>query len=191
MQDLLRRCYADIQEIVTSFCSDPETVEKTEQVARMLADIFQSGGKGMICGNGGSMCDAMHFAEEWTGRFRKDREPMPVIALGDPSHLTCVANDFGFESVFSRLIQALGHSGDLLIAISTSGNSENIIQAVNTAKLRCMTVCGMLGKDGGRLKSECDQYIIAPGKTSDRIQEIHMLVFHILIEAIEERMFIN
>ena len=137
------------------------------------------------------MCDAMHFAEEWTGRFRKDREPMPVIALGEPSHLTCVANDFGFESVFSRPIQALGHPGDLLITISTSGNSENVIQAAQIAKVKGMTVFGMLGKDGGKLKTKCDQYIIAPGSTSDRIQEIHMLVLHILIEVVEQKMFPN
>ena len=137
------------------------------------------------------MCDAMHFAEECTGRFRKDRDPMPVIALGDPSHLTCVANDFGFESVFSRLIQALGHSDDVLIAISTSGNSANVIKAAQLARLQEITVFGMLGQDGGKLKYECEQYLIAPGKTSDRIQEIHMLVLHIMIQIIEEQMLSN
>ena len=188
-QELIQSSLSEAQLLLNQFIEDPNTMGTMISMAETMESIFEKRGRIFVCGNGGSMCDAMHFAEEWTGRFRKDRDPMPVIALGESSHLTCVSNDFGFESVFSRLIQALGHDGDLLIAISTSGNSKNIIKAAQTAKLQRMTVFGMLGKDGGRLKSKCDQYLIAPGTTSDRIQEIHMLVFHVLIEVIEEQMF--
>jgi len=188
-KELIQSSLSEANILLTRFIEHPDTIEKMTKMAAIIQSIFEKRGRVFVCGNGGSMCDAMHFAEEWTGRFRKDRDPMPVIALGESSHLTCVSNDFGFESVFSRLIQALGHDGDLLIAISTSGNSKNIIKAAQTAKLQRMTVFGMLGKDGGRLKSKCDQYLIAPGTTSDRIQEIHMLVFHVLIEVIEEQMF--
>ena len=188
-QKLIKSSLLAAQQLLNQFIETPKTVDTIAQMAEVIQSVFERRGRVFVCGNGGSMCDAMHFAEEWTGRFRKDREPMPVIALGDPSHLTCVANDFGFEFVFSRFIQALGHSGDLLIAISTSGNSQNVIQAAQVAKLQNITVFGMLGKDGGKLKSECDQYLIAPGTTSDRIQEIHMLVLHVLIEAVEKQMF--
>ena len=182
----------EAKELLTQFIEHPDSIKKITDMANTIQSVFERKGRVFVCGNGGSMCDAMHFAEEWTGRFRKDREAMPVIALGgDPSHLTCVANDFGFESVFSRLVQALGHPGDLLITISTSGNSTNVIQAAQFAQTQGITVFGMLGKDGGKLKSECDQYLIAPGLTSDRIQEIHMLVFHVLIEVVEEKMFPN
>ena len=188
-QRLIKSSLLEAQSLLTLFIEDPKTVKTISEMAVSVQSVFEKRGRVFVCGNGGSMCDAMHFAEEWTGRFRKDREPMPVIALGDPSHLTCVANDFGFSSVFSRSVQALGHSGDLLFAISTSGNSENVIRAAQVAKLQGITVFGMLGQDGGKLKSYCDQYLIAPGITSDRIQEIHMLVFHILIETVEEKMF--
>ena len=188
-QELIQSSLSEAQVLLNQFIEDPNTIGTMISIAETMESIFEKRGRIFVCGNGGSMCDAMHFAEEWTGRFRKDRDPMPVIALSDPSHLTCVANDFGFESVFSRPIQALGHSGDLLIAISTSGNSENVIKAAQVAKLQGLFVFGMLGQDGGRLKFECDQYLIVPGITSDRIQEIHMLVFHILIEAVEQNMF--
>ncbi len=188
---LIRSSLLEASILLTQFMEHPDTVKKMTEIAIIIQSIFEKRGRVFVCGNGGSMCDAMHFAEEWTGRFRKERAPMPVIALGDPSHLTCVANDFGFESVFSRPVQALGHAGDLLIAISTSGNSKNVIRAAEVAKLQHMTIFGMLGQDGGQLKSKCDQYLVVPGETSDRIQEIHMLVFHVLIEAIEERMFSN
>ena len=188
-RQLIKSSLLDAQNLLTKFIESPNTIKTMAKMADVVQSVFEKRGRVFVCGNGGSMCDAMHFAEEWTGRFRKDRDPMPVIALSDPSHLTCVANDFGFESVFSRPIQALGHDGDLLITISTSGNSENVIQAAQVAKDKGMIVFGMLGKDGGKLKFNCDQYIIAPGETSDRMQEIHMLVFHILIEAVEQKMF--
>ena len=186
---LIKSSLKEIQNLLNLFIERPDTTETIAKMAENIRFVFEKRGRVFICGNGGSMCDAMHFAEEWTGRFRKDRIAMPVIALGDASHLTCVANDYGFEVVFSRLVEALGHSGDLLIVLSTSGNSENVIQAAKVAKRRGVAVFGMLGKDGGRLKFQCDKYLIVPGESSDRIQEIHMMVLHILIEAIEEQMF--
>ena len=188
-QELIQHSLFEAQRLLTVFMEAEDNLDKMAKIAKIIQSVFEKKGRVFVCGNGGSMCDAMHFAEEWTGRFRKDRLPMPVIALGDPSHLTCVANDFGFESVFSRPIQALGHSGDLLIVISTSGNSENLIRAAEMAKKNDLTVFGMLGQQGGILRSKCDHYLIAPGNTADRIQEIHMVILHILIEVVEQNMF--
>jgi D-sedoheptulose 7-phosphate isomerase len=149
-----------------------------------------NGGLLMSCGNGGSMCDAMHFAEEWTGRFRADRRALSAIAFSDPSQLTCIANDFGYDEVFARQVEALGKKGDLLVAISTSGNSPNVLKAVAVAKQRGVTVVGLLGKGGGKLKSEVDIPIVVPlAESSDRIQEVHIKVLHIVIEAVERKLF--
>jgi D-sedoheptulose 7-phosphate isomerase len=136
------------------------------------------------------MCDAMHFAEEWTGRFRANRKALAAVAFADPSQLTCIANDFGFDEVFARQVEALGKSGDLLVAISTSGNSPNILRACEVAKARGITTVGLLGKGGGQLKQSVDIPIIVPlAASSDRIQEVHIKVLHIVIEAVERRMF--
>ena len=144
----------------------------------------------MACGNGGSMCDAMHFAEEWTGRFRQDRNALPAVAFSDPSQLTCIANDFGYDEVFARQVQALGKRGDLLVAISTSGNSPNILRAVEEAKSREIHTVGLLGKGGGKLARQVEIPIIVPrAETSDRIQEVHIKVLHIVIEAVERALF--
>ena len=148
------------------------------------------GGLLMSCGNGGSMCDAMHFAEEWTGRFRGDRAALAAIAFSDPSHLTCVANDFGYDEVFAREVEAYGKQGDLLLAISTSGNSPNVIRACEVARQRGVTVVGLLGKGGGKMLELVDIPIIVPkATTSDRIQEIHIKVIHITIETVERKLF--
>ena len=137
----------------------------------------------------GSACDAMHFAEEFTGRYRKDRKPLPVMHLADPSHVTCVANDFGFEEIFSRNVEAFGKPGDWLVCLSTSGNSKNIIRAYESAKSIGVNTLALLGKSGGELKGKCDYEFVVPGKTADRIQEIHMLILHVLIEGIERELF--
>ncbi len=179
----------EAQNVLNQFIQDPRTIECMDKAVHLIKGVFERRGRIFACGNGGSMCDAMHFAEEWTGRFRKNREPLPAIALSDPAHLTCVANDFGFDEVFARPILAFGHPGDLLIAISTSGNSTNVLRAIEAAKSRQMTVFGLLGKDGGKMKPHCDLCLIAPGNTSDRIQEIQMMVLHILIEGVERLMF--
>jgi D-sedoheptulose 7-phosphate isomerase len=141
----------------------------------------------LSCGNGGSMCDAMHFAEELSGRFRENRNPFPAIAISDSSHISCVGNDYGYEYVFSRYIEALGIKGDVLLAISTSGNSKNVINAINTAKQKKMIVIGLTGKDGGKMSKLCDIEIRAPySKYADRAQEIHIKVIHSLIHFVEE-----
>ena len=158
--------------------------------AESIAACYEREGKLLIAGNGGSLCDAIHFAEEMTGQFRMKRKALPAIALADPGHLTCVANDFGFESVFSRAVEALGHSNDLFIALSTSGNSQNLIAALHTAKQKGLATIAFLGKTGGRMKGMADLEWLVPGfPFSDRIQEAHMAAIHIIIEAVEAKLF--
>ena len=135
------------------------------------------------------MCDAMHFAEELTGRFRKERAPLAAMAINDPSHLTCVANDYGYDYVFSRYIEAWGNTGDVVLAISTSGNSPNVINAVESAKKKGLKVVGLLGKNGGKLKEMVDIALVVDSQISDRIQEVHIKCIHIFIEGIERNLF--
>lgn len=175
--------------LLENFIKEEEKRKETEKVAKVLAKVFNNGNKVLICGNGGSNCDALHFAEEFTGRFRGDRRALPAIAISESSHITCVGNDYGFDYVFSRGVEAYGKSGDMFIGISTSGNSGNVIKAVEAAKKIGMKTCVLLGKDGGKLKGMCDYEFIIPGKTSDRVQEIHMMILHIIIEGVERIMF--
>ena len=154
-----------------------------------MAGAFKNGNKGLICGNGGSACDAMHFAEEFTGRYRKDRPALPVISLTDASHITCVGNDYGFDAIFSRGVEAFGQKGDFFFGISTSGNSPNVLKAIDAAKSRGLKTVALLGKDGGKMKGLCDYEFIVPGKTADRIQEVHMMILHIIIEGVEREMW--
>ncbi|MGL4308645.1 MAG: D-sedoheptulose 7-phosphate isomerase [Cetobacterium sp.] len=175
--------------LLENFIKEEAERGETEKVSKDLADIFTKGNKVLICGNGGSNCDALHFAEEFTGRFRSDRKALPAIAISDSSHITCVGNDYGFDYIFSRGVEAYGKEGDMFIGISTSGNSKNVIEAVIAAKKLGMKTCVLLGKDGGKLKGICDYEFIIPGKTSDRIQEIHMMILHIIIEGVEKIMF--
>ncbi|HRU62313.1 MAG TPA: D-sedoheptulose 7-phosphate isomerase, partial [Bacteroidia bacterium] len=160
--------------------------ECIRDAANLMVDAIRSGGKILSCGNGGSLCDAMHFAEELSGRFREDRRALPAIAISDPSHLTCVANDFGYDEVFARYVSAIGRSGDVLLAISTSGNSANVLKAIAAARQHGMKVVGLTGKDGGKMAGMCDVEIRAPHSAyADRAQEIHIKVIHCLIDAIE------
>ena len=175
--------------LLENFIKEEEERRETEKVAKELADVFTKGNKVLICGNGGSNCDALHFAEEFTGRFRGDRKALPAISISDSSHITCVGNDYGFDYIFSRGVEAYGKEGDMFFGISTSGNSPNVIKAVEAAKKLGMKTCVLLGKDGGKLKGICDYEFIIPGKTSDRIQEIHMMILHIIIEGVERIMF--
>lgn len=175
--------------LLENFIKEEEKRKETEKVAEALAEVFNAGNKVLICGNGGSNCDALHFAEEFTGRFRGDRKALPAIAISESSHITCVGNDYGFDYVFSRGVEAYGKCGDMFIGISTSGNSGNVIKAVEAAKKIGMKTCVLLGKDGGKLKGMCDYEFIIPGKTSDRVQEIHMMILHIIIEGVERIMF--
>ncbi len=173
-----------------AFRESPDGLPNVQRFADLAFETLERGGLFMACGNGGSMCDAMHFAEEWTGRFRGDRAALPAIAFSDPSQLTCIANDFGYDEVFAREVEAYGKQGDLLLAISTSGSSPNVIRAVQVARERGVTTIGLLGKGGGELRGLVDVPIVVPvATTSDRIQEVHIKVIHIVIEATERRLF--
>jgi D-sedoheptulose 7-phosphate isomerase len=169
--------------------SNETNIDRIHQFVDLLTETFNNDGRVYSAGNGGSHCDAMHFAEEWTGRYRKDREPVPALAFSDVSHLSCTSNDYGFEHVFERMVQAFGRKSDVFLAITTSGNSKNLVLAAEAAKAKGMKVVGLLGKNGGAIKDLCDIAIIAPGSTSDRIQELHIKIIHIAIECTERRLF--
>ena len=161
-----------------------------EKSAKLIAETFQKGNKLLIAGNGGSLCDAMHFAEELTGQFRKKRKALPAIALSDPGHMSCVGNDFGFDAIFARGVEAYGKEGDLLVLLTTSGNSSNLVTAFEMAKQKKLRTLAFLGKEGGKLKGQADlEWIVKGFSFSDRIQELHMTAIHIIIEAVEEKLF--
>jgi len=188
--DAVRASFEEARDTLSAFLADPNNLAAVERFADAAAATLDRGGLLMSCGNGGSMCDAMHFAEEWTGRFRGNRTALAAVAFSDPSHLTCIANDFGYEEVFAREVEAYGKEGDLLVAISTSGNSPNVQRACEVARERGITIVGLLGKGGGKMIDMVDIPIIVPNATtSDRIQEVHIKVLHIAIEAVERRMF--
>jgi D-sedoheptulose 7-phosphate isomerase len=188
--DPIRASFDEAAATLRAFLDTPACLEGVRRFVAASAAALRAGKKLMACGNGGSMCDAMHFAEEWTGRFRRDRAALPAIAFSDPSQLTCIANDFGFDEVFARSVEAYGVVGDLLVAISTSGNSPNILKAVAAAKKKSITSVGLLGKGGGELLKHVDIPIVVPrAETSDRIQEVHIKVLHIAIEAVERELF--
>jgi D-sedoheptulose 7-phosphate isomerase len=173
--------------VLDRFIADPRTASALEAAAGLLASCLQQGGKVLSCGNGGSLCDAQHFAEELTGRYRQDRPALAAIALTEAAHLTCVANDFGFEFVFSRYVQALGRPGDVLLAISTSGHSPNVLRAAEAARVAGMRVVSLTGKDGGALAGLSDVEIRVPhAGYADRIQEVHVKVIHVLLRLIEQ-----
>ena len=189
MNSYLRQSYLDGLTALTKFTQNENNFTTTANVAEALAESFNQGNKALICGNGGSACDAMHFAEEFTGRYRKNRRALPVISLTDSSHITCVGNDFGFAEIFSRGVEAYGKPGDIFFGLSTSGNSENILKAFQAAKAQGLTTVALLGKDGGKCKGICDFEFIVEEKTADRIQEIHMMILHIIIEGVERTLF--
>ncbi|MEQ1587520.1 MAG: D-sedoheptulose 7-phosphate isomerase [Cyclobacteriaceae bacterium] len=174
-------------EVLQGFLKDENNLRDIERAAKAIADSVKHGGKVISCGNGGSHCDAMHFAEELTGRYRDNRKAIPAICVSDPSHISCVSNDFGYEFVFSRYLEALGNKGDVLLGISTSGNSANIIRAAQTAKEKGMIVIILSGKDGGKLAPLADIELRVPHfGYADRIQEVHIKIIHILILLIEK-----
>ncbi|WP_083627834.1 D-sedoheptulose 7-phosphate isomerase [Salinicola sp. MH3R3-1] len=187
LKEIVRDQMNEAAEVLSRFSQDEAQLEAVAQAAELLAARFKAGGKVLACGNGGSHCDAMHFAEELTGRFRENRRGLPAIAISDPSHLSCVANDFGYEYVFSRYVEAVGRQGDVLFGISTSGNSETIIKAVETARAQNMNVILLTGKDGGKLAGLADVEIRVPHfGYADRIQEIHIKVIHSIILMVEK-----
>ncbi|MFT6216518.1 MAG: D-sedoheptulose 7-phosphate isomerase [Roseivirga sp.] len=188
--DNLSLIKSELQEaakVLESFLNNDHNLIAIENAGQAFVETINNGGKIFSCGNGGSHCDAMHFAEELTGRYREDRRALPAIAISDPSHMSCVSNDFGYESIFSRYIEGLGREGDALLAISTSGNSKNILKAVTMAKQRKMKVIALTGKNGGELGELADVEIRVPHMGyADRIQEIHIKVIHIMIQLIEK-----
>ncbi|MEP2668063.1 MAG: D-sedoheptulose 7-phosphate isomerase [Cyclobacteriaceae bacterium] len=174
---------------LTQFLESSEALTSIEAAASKMVAAIQSGNKIISCGNGGSHCDAMHFAEELSGRFRGDRKALPALSISDASHITCVGNDYGFEFIFSRYVEALGNKGDVLLAISTSGNSANVINAAKAAREKGMVVVALSGKNGGKLAALADVNIIVPHDGfADRIQEVHIKVIHILILLIEKHL---
>ncbi|MGV3615699.1 MAG: D-sedoheptulose-7-phosphate isomerase [Fimbriimonas sp.] len=185
MRDGLQSALADAERLLREFREDPATLDAMTRIAEAIAEAFRQGRKLLVCGNGGSLTDAMHVAEEFSGRFRRDRRPYPALALSDPAHMSCVANDYGFEFVFSRQVEALCGKGDILLVMTTSGNSPNILRAAEAARDREVTVIGCLGRGGGAVAPLCDIILHAPGEGSDRIQELHMLAMHAVIEATE------
>jgi D-sedoheptulose 7-phosphate isomerase len=185
MHTSLSAALEDAEVLLSQFRKDPATLESMNSIAECLIYAFRNGKKLLTCGNGGSMADAMHVAEEFSGRFRMDRRPYGAIALSDPAHMSCVANDYGYEYIFSRQVEGLGQEGDILLVLSTSGDSVNLVRAAESARAKKMIVVGALGRGGGALLPLSDHVLMVPGIGSDRIQELHMLAFHAIIEAVE------
>ncbi len=184
--------YTDFEEarsVLEQFLADENNFKLMEKAGDAIINAFSDGKKVLSCGNGGSMSDAMHFAEELTGRFRDERPSLPAISISDPTHISCVANDYGFDYVFSRYVESVGNEGDVLLAISTSGNSANIINAVEAALKKGMIVIGLTGKTGGEMARLCTYEIrVSHNGYSDRIQEIHIKIIHSLINYIEQKL---
>ena len=187
--DNIRNELTQAIDVLTKFVSDEKNLKAIQQAAVLIANSFKQGGKVLSCGNGGSHCDAMHFAEELTGRFRDNRPSYPAIAISDVSHISCVGNDYGFDYIFSRYVEGVGNKGDVLLGISTSGNSTNVIKAIEAAKQKGMKIITLTGKDGGKMNGLADVDIRVPHfGYADRVQEIHIKIIHILILLIEKEM---
>jgi D-sedoheptulose 7-phosphate isomerase len=189
IQSVWNSAFREARETLNKFADDPAQIERCTRFTQMALTTYKAGGNIFSCGNGGSHCDAMHLAEELTGRYRKDRKPLGALALGNAPHVTCVANDYGFEHIFSRELAGLARKGDLLIGLSTSGNSKNVINAFHQAKTIGVQTVALLGKTGGELKNLADLAIVIPAETSDRIQEMHIKLIHTVIETVERELF--
>ena len=186
-QELIAAEFKSAADVLNQFIAEPENFAKIEKAAQWMAESVKKGNKIISCGNGGSSCDAMHFAEELTGKYREDRKAIAAISISDPGYLTCVSNDYGYDFAFSRFLEALGAKGDVLLAISTSGNSGNVIRAANTARMKGIKVIALTGKNGGKLGENCDLEIRVPHfGYADRIQEVHIKIIHALILLIEK-----
>jgi D-sedoheptulose 7-phosphate isomerase len=185
----IKQHFTEAQNVLNAFLANDLNFENIEKAGKMLVESFKDDGKVLSCGNGGSLCDAMHFAEELTGRYRNNRPAIGAIAIADASHLACVGNDYGYDFVFSRYVEGVGRKGDVLLGISTSGNSQNVINAIQAAKEKGMKVIGLTGKDGGKMARLCDVEIRAPkSEYADRAQEIHIKVIHSLIDYVERHL---
>lgn len=186
MRESIRRCVKQAIEAIETLASD-QCLDFLERLIQMILTTYRRKGKLLIAGNGGSLCDAMHFAEEMTGFFRSRRPALPALALADPGHMSCVANDLSYDAVFARGVEAHGQPGDLFIALTTSGNSNNLISAVLTARDRGVKTVAFLGRTGGRLKGMCDlEWVVPIAEYADRIQEVHMTALHIIVERVEK-----
>lgn len=186
IKNTIQSNFTDAAKLLAEFNANAGNFALIEQAALAMADAVKAGGKLISCGNGGSMADAMHFAEELTGRFRGDRKAIPAVSISDPTHISCTANDYGYSQIFSRYVEAFGKPGDVLVAISTSGNSENVLKAAEVARLHGMKIIALTGKDGGKLGRLADIEIRAPHSDfADRTQEIHIKIIHSLIHGIE------
>lgn len=186
---LIKNNFIEAKQLLDQFLNDENKLKKIAQAGDLLTQVFKNGGTAYSCGNGGSMCDAIHFAEELTGKFREDRIALPAIAISDSGYLSCVGNDYGYDEVFARFISGVAKKGDVLLAISTSGNSKNILRAAEVAKSKGVFVIGLTGKDGGKLANLCDVEIRVPHNGyADRIQEIHIKIIHSLIHYVEENL---
>ena len=184
MKDISKH-FSEAAKVLELFSND-ENMRLIQEAGSIMVESLMSEGKIISCGNGGSMCDAMHFAEELTGRYRDDRKPLSAVSISDVSHVSCVSNDYGYDFIFERYLAAMGRRGDVLLAISTSGNSKNVLLAIEKAKSMGIKVIGLTGKDGGKMKDLCDVEIRAPfSEFADRAQEIHIKVIHTLIDSIE------
>lgn len=179
----------DARDALDALISNEKTIEAVVAAAGLMADAVEGDGKVMSCGNGGSLCDAMHFAEEMTGRYRSNRRPYAALAISDASHMACVGNDYGYEEVFSRYVEAHGRKGDVLLAITTSGTSRNIVKAAEVARRKGVKVVALTGRDETPITELADVSIVTPaGRWADRVQELHIKCIHILIELIERRL---
>ncbi|WP_053404094.1 D-sedoheptulose 7-phosphate isomerase [Persicobacter sp. CCB-QB2] len=177
----------EAQKVLNDFLNNPENIKNIKAAAEVMAESIKNGGKVMSCGNGGSHCDAMHFAEELSGRYRDERPSLAGLAIADTSHISCVGNDYGFDYIFSRFVEGLGQNGDVLLGLSTSGNSQNVINAIEASKTKGITTVALTGKDGGKMAGMADIEIRVPHfGYADRIQEIHIKIIHILIQLIEK-----
>lgn len=186
---LVQDNFSEAARLLSKFSENEENIKKIYEAGEVLAHAFSGGNKVISCGNGGSMADAMHFAEELSGRFRGDRPSLPAIAISDPTYISCTVNDYGYECAFSRFLEGFGKAGDVLLAISTSGNSANVLKAAETARNKNMIVIALTGKDGGKLASICDIEIRAPfSEYADRTQEIHIKIIHSLIHVVENKL---
>jgi len=187
---IIERALSEARSTLDAFLGDPRNRDAVTAFAEAVVATASAGGKLLSCGNGGSASDAIHLASEWTGRFRDDRAPVAALALTDAATLTCIANDYGFDQVFARQVEAHGRPGDLLVAISTSGLSTNVIEAAQTARRLGLRTVGLLGRGGGKVASEVDVAIVVPrATTADRVQEIHIQIIHAVIEAAERQLF--
>ena len=189
MHDLILSELTEARTVLDAFVADPANLRAIDAAAQLMADTLRQGKKIISCGNGGSHCDAMHFAEELSGRYRNERRSLAAIAVSDPSHMSCVGNDYGYDHVFSRFVEGLGNEGDTLLGISTSGNSANVLRAVAAARQKGMSVVLLTGKDGGQLAGQADVEVrVGHFGYADRIQEVHIKVIHLFILLIEKQL---